>query len=315
MSTRSVLATALGGLVFIGLAPTYLLLATAALISGAAQGWSNSATNSLIVDVLPPGERGVITGIKQSGVQVGIFLGGLLLPILATSRGWRTAVLAFTALPVAGLLATMGREDRHRLHEDAPQPREPIRPIIRLVTVYGFLSGLGTSAILTFLPLFAAEDQGWSELRAGWLLAGVGLVGIVARISWGPVSESRLGQGRVLVILALLTVVSSLALAAAAADLASAWILIVAGALLGAGGIAWNTVGMLAVMHHSPAKQVGRGTGYVLLGFLLGYGTGAPLLGLSVDLLSSYVVGWLGVAVLFLVATAVARRISLAEAG
>lgn len=70
---------------------------------------------------------------------------------------------------------------------------------------------------------------------------------------------------------------------------------------------------MLAVMHHSPANQVGRGTGYVLLGFLLGYGVGAPLLACQLILANSYTAGWLGVAVLFLAATEVARRIHFAE--
>lgn len=312
-ATRSVLAVAFGGLVFIGLAPSYLLLVAAALISGAPQGWCNSATNSLIVDALPQGERGVVTGVKQSGVQAGIFLGGMLLPFLAERFGWRAAVLSFTVTPVVGLLATVGRKDGQRHHSGGRAPREPIGPLIRWVTIYGFLSGLGTSAMLTFLPLFASEDQGWSDLQAGWLLAGVGLIGIAARISWGPVSESKLGHGRVLVILSLLTVISSLILSAAAAELVPTWTLGVAGLLLGAGGVAWNTVGMLAVMHHSPGGQVGRGTGFVLFGFLLGYGGGAPLLGLSVDLLDSYAVGWLAVAGLFLIANRVGRRIAIAE--
>lgn len=310
-ATRSVLGVSTGTLALLSLSPSYILLALFALLSGAPQGWSNSATNALIVETLPQGERGMMTGIKQSGVQVGIFLGGLLLPIFASLWGWRAAVAAFLALPVAGLLMTLGKRASSKTAiERAAKKKGRLPPIIQWVTLYGVLSGLGTSAMITFLPLFAAEDQSWSALHAGWLLAGVGLVGIVARISWGPISESRLGHGVTLQVLALLTVGSGVLLALAAAQLMPSWVLVVAGALLGAGGISWNTVGMLAVMDHSPLRQVGRGTGYVLLGFLLGYGSGAPLMGLSVDQLGSYVPGWVGVALLFVVAYTVARRIT-----
>lgn len=312
-STRGVLAFSLGTLGWIALAPTYLVLAVAALFSGAPQGWSNSATNSLIVEALPQGGRGIMTGVKQSGVQGGIFLGGLLLPVFATVWGWRAAVGAFLALPVAGLAITLGRRTPATSSHPGGATKGRLPAVIQWITLYGVLSGLGTSAMLTFLPLFAAEDQAWTALQAGWLLSGVGLVGIVARISWGAISESWLGHGRTLEVLAALTVGSSLVLALAAADLVPGWLLIVSAVLLGAGGVSWNTVGMLAVMDHSPLREVGRGTGYVLLGFLLGYGTGAPILGYSVDRLGSYVPGWIGVSILFVAAGIVARKIARAE--
>ncbi|MGC2239751.1 MAG: hypothetical protein WA726_02830, partial [Acidimicrobiia bacterium] len=57
-------------------------------------------------------------------------------------------------------------------------------------------------------------------------------------------------------------------------------------------------------------ELVGRSTGVVLLGFLLGYGIGPPLLGLSVDRLGSYTQGWLAVTALFAGCTLVAGRVS-----
>jgi hypothetical protein len=79
--------------------------------------------------------------------------------------------------------------------------------------------------------------------------------------------------------------------------------------LLGAGAIAWNAVGMLAVMDFTPATLVGKGTGLVLFGFLLGLAAGAPLLGLSVDVTGTYVPGWLGAASLLAGCAVVAGRI------
>jgi hypothetical protein len=69
--------------------------------------------------------------------------------------------------------------------------------------------------------------------------------------------------------------------------------------LLAGGALAWNAVGMLAVMDYSPPTMVGRGTGLVMLGFLTGYGAGAPLMGFTVDQSSTYTPGWLIVTCLF----------------
>lgn len=308
-STRGTLLSALVTLGLIGISPSYTMLALSALLSGAPQGWSNPATNALLVESLPKGGRGAMTGVKQSGVQVGIFLGGLLLPVLASLWGWRIAVGAFLTIPLIGLLGMVGKRDPEREAATHRSRSEAVPLLIQWVAVYGILSGLGTSAMLTFLPLFAEEDQLWSGLHSGWLLAGVGLVGIAARIFWGITSESWLGHGRTLGLLALLTGMSSLILALAAAGILNSAVLLVAGFLLSIGGVAWNTVGMLTVMDHSPKRQVGRGTGRVLLGFLLGYGIGAPLMGFSVDQFGSYAPGWIGVTLLFLAATFVASRV------
>jgi len=85
--------------------------------------------------------------------------------------------------------------------------------------------------------------------------------------------------------------------------------LVPAALLFGAGAVAWNAVGMLAVMDYSLPELVGRGTGLAMLGFLTGIGIGAPLMGLSVDRLGSYTPGWVVLASLFFVCAVVAGRI------
>jgi predicted MFS family arabinose efflux permease len=172
---------------------------------------------------------------------------------------------------------------------------------------------LATSAVFTFLPLFVQEAQGWSAGAAGWLLAGIGLVGVASRIAWGPIAERRLGHGRVLWILSIESTIAALVLAWAASSPVSPWLLIFAALLFGIGAVAWNSVGMLAVMDLSPEGGVGRGTGVVLLGFLLGFGFGAPLMGLSVDASGTYSPGWLVVAALFASGSIMARRVRAAS--
>jgi len=108
----------------------------------------------------------------------------------------------------------------------------------------------------------------------------------------------------------LMTTVSALLLTLASRETIRSWALIPAAILFGAGIIAWNAVGMLAVMDYSPSGLVGRGTGRVQLGFLLGLGTGAPLMGLSVDRLGVYWPGWLFVTALSIGCAFLGGRIS-----
>jgi predicted MFS family arabinose efflux permease len=180
---------------------------------------------------------------------------------------------------------------------------------VRWVAVYGTVTGLGVSGIVTFLPLFAEEDQGWSTSQAGLLIAGVGLVAIASRIIWGSASERWLGHGRTLRLLAVLSTLAAALLALASADAVPSWVLVPAALLFGAGASSWNAVGMLVVMDYSLPELVGRGTGLAMLGFLSGVGLGAPLMGLSVDRFGVYTPGWLVLATLFAISAVVAGMI------
>ena len=311
-SVKSVIFTlllAMATMTLIAVAPTYAVLFAAAMLSGLPNGWANPATNALIVDNVVAGARGVITGIKQSGVQMGSFLGGLLLPGIASIANWRLAFAAFLVFPAAGLAGMWRRPEVVRSHFNGAGPKLPVPTAVRWIAVYGTLIGLGVSATTTFLPLFAEESEGWTTAQAGLLIAGVGLVGVAARITWGSASERWLGHGRTLRLLAFQSATAAGLLALASADLAPSWTLIPAALLLGAGGVAWNAVGMLAVMDYSAPELVGRGTGAVMLGFLTGIGVGPPLMGLSVDRLGEYTPGWIVIVFLFLAGAVVAGRV------
>ncbi len=286
-------------LLLVSIAPAYLLLVGAALVTGIAQAGSNPATNKLISLHLPPGRRGTVTGVKQSGVQMGSFLGGLFLPVGATAWGWRWAVAVAGFVPVLFLLlaAATVPADPPVVTAGGDGSGGPLPPIIRRLAVYGFLLGAGGTAIFTYLPLYAREALGFSGAEAGAAVAVLGAAGIAGRILWGRVAEHRLGSKRVLTILAVLAVAAGLVLAAGPmVGGAAVW---VAALLTGASASAWNAVGMLAIIQTVPAAMTGRGSGVVLFGFLAGLGLGAPAFGWSVDVLGRYTPGWLVVAGLF----------------
>lgn len=312
-AVRSTTLTLLaGGLTLSALAvsPSYLVLIGAALLSGFPNGWGNPATNALVADNVAVGARGVVTGVKQSGVQIGTFLGGMLLPVFTVWWNWRVAVLIFLAMPLGGLIGMIGRRDADRHESTTTVLAEGRLPrSINWIAAYGLVSGLATSALIGFLPLFAEEDQLWSKTLAGTILAAVGLTGIFSRIFWSRWSERSLGHGRTLRILAWMTMGTSILLALASLGILSSWVLVPAALLFGAGAIAWNAVGMVAVMEIAPPHLVGKGTGVVLLGFLFGHAVGPPLMGWSVDALGSYTLGWTATGVLMALSAVLALRI------
>ncbi len=308
-SVRLTLGLGMLAMLVISNAPVYLVLLGGAFVTGLANGWANPATNALIVDNTAHGTRGLVTGVKQSGVQAGAFLGGVFLPIIVDAANWRVAYASFIVLPLIGFVGMWRRP-----HSSATGSRRAggdgrLPTSVRWVALYGALTGLGVSSTITFLPLFAEESQGWTHTQAGMLVAGIGLVGVVARIVWGGASERWLGHGRTLGVLALLSTCAALLLALASAFIAPSWVLVPAALLFGSGASAWNAVGMLVVMDYSSPELVGRGTGLTMLGFLMGIGIGAPLMGLSVDRLGVYTPGWIALSLLFLASAVVAVRV------
>ena len=292
----------------LAVAPEFSLMVGAAFLNGIASGISNPATNKRISLEVEPGQRGLIMGIKQSGVQVAIFMGGWLLPVFTEWWGWRWAVLAFATAPLTVGVVSMARGAAVGSNGGAPPDEKeegvldeayPIRlpRLVRRLTVYGFLLGIGVVVLVVYLPLYAEEVLGMSRGRAGLVLAITGPVGILARIGWARVAEGRVGMVRSLMIIALLGVVSGVALAFGGG--LGNWVIWVSAVIAGLSVFAWTAVGMLAVIEILPAALAGRGSGAVYFGFIARFGVGAPLFGWSVDALGVYAPGWVGITTLF----------------
>ncbi len=307
-ATVATLVVAGVALLGLGMAPGFLLMMAPAFLAGIASGTSNPATNKLISTEFAPGHQGLIVGVKQSGVQIGVFLGGWLLPVFAIWWGWRWAVVTFAVAPLAlaGLYAATPTQVPTVRKDTAGMPVDRLPRFIYRLAVYGFMMGTGMSVVLTYLPLYAEEVMGMSQELGGLAVAITGLVGIVARLGWAHLAEGRLGSVRSLRIIALLAVTMGVVLAFA--DQLGPWAIWTAAGLTGLSGSAWNAVGMLAIIQILPTSLAGRGSGVVLFGFLGGLSMGAPLVGWSVDVLGTYTPGWLAITVLFAIGFWVMHR-------
>ncbi|MYT24460.1 MFS transporter, partial [Streptomyces sp. SID7760] len=72
-SLVALLLVSAAALALIGAAPGPGLLLAAVALGGLPQALANPATNKAILAAVPPGRRGSVTGMKQSGVQLGAF--------------------------------------------------------------------------------------------------------------------------------------------------------------------------------------------------------------------------------------------------
>ena len=280
-----ILVFGLAGVAFLvfGFSPVVAILFVASAIAAISQSGANPATNTLIREDLPPGERGVTTGIKQSGVQAAITVAGLTLPTLAIAFGWRAAMLAVAVLPVLGVLVALAV-----IPSSAQRPGEAERTgrlpeSVWWLAAYGLIIGFASS-VTFFVPLYAEESLGLDPRLGGLAITVIGLVAFAARILWARYAERRHEYLGPLGTMALLGVVASALLLAANLWVGLLWI----GAVVtGASTSAWNSVGMLAVIDEA-GMATGRASGIVLFGFLTGLGVGPPFFGATVDATGSY---------------------------
>ncbi|HVW31464.1 MAG TPA: MFS transporter [Acidimicrobiia bacterium] len=302
---RSLIVAFAGGAAGVGVAAAggrhYGGLVAGAAVFGISVAFGNPATNQLAARGIHTGRQGLVTGIKQSGVQVGAFLAGLVLPEVAGAVGWRGALGFCGVLGVAGLVLTGlfvartadgavaaepagGRPDAGGRPGDGRSPgrRSPLGRDVNRLAVYALLMGFGVGAVGAYLPLYAVEELGYSRGTAGLAAALMGLVGIGARIGWGRRHDRTTRPVmRSLGTLAAGSVLASLAMGLAAP--AGSGLVWLGAGLFGATAVAWNALGMLAIVRDVEVSVAGRASGRVLLGFYVGFLLGPVSFGWAVD--------------------------------
>lgn len=283
-----VFGTSAAAFAVFGLTAALVMLFVGSAIAALSQAGGNPSTNTLIGQVLPRGDRGVVTGIKQSGVQAGIAVAGLTLPAIALWLGWRQAMLVVALGPIlAGLVAMLVVPKTSGHLASRKDMAGALPPAIRWLTAYGFLFGFA-GAVTFFLPLFTEESLGFDPRLAGVAAAVGGIVAFVSRIVWARRAEVKDDYTGPLGTMAILGMVAAVLFLLSPQATVLVWFAVI---LTGMSTSAWNSVGMLAVINE-PDTPTGRASGYVLLGFLLGLGIGPPLYGATIDATGDYVVMW-----------------------
>ncbi len=261
------------------------------------------ATNLFLARRTPDGRQGLAFGTKQAAVPLASLLGGLAVPAVALTLGWRWAFV------IAGVLACLASTT-------VPAPRVPIserrrshrgddrsvRSVPLVVLAAGLGLGMFAAGGLTAFLVSSAVADGFGKGAAGLVAAGAGGAAVVVRVATGALADRRGGRHFPVVAAMLACGAVGYALLALSAGTTAHWLLVPAAVLALGAGWGWNGLFNFAVVRshrHAPA----RATGITQVGGRLG-GVLGPL---SVGFLashSSYTVAWTVTAVAALVGAA-----------
>ncbi len=262
-------------------------------LGGVAAAVAQPAANLAIARSVPSRRHGLMFGIKHAAVPIATMLGGLAVPTVALTVGWRWAFVAVSVLA----FATAAAVPRHvppairTVTFDAKSQSVPASPnrVLALLAVGGAFGIGGINALAAFIVSYAV-DIGISESKAGLLLAAGSLAGIITRVASGWWVDRRSGAG--LSSVALLMALGALGMASIATG---GQLALIAGGLVAfAGGWGWSGLFTLSVVTANEAAPAAA-TGITQTGIFVGAAAGPPLLGIVAEHFS-FTVAWVSAA-------------------
>jgi MFS family permease len=266
------------------------LLIALLIPSGMASVGIASATNRLIARGLLPERHGLAFGVKQAAVPFATLLGGLAVPAVALTIGWRWT-FAFAALLAIGSGASIRAPRRvpgRRRESDARQDIA-VGPLAVLATGLG-LGVFAANGLATFL-VAAGVAIGVSQSTAALTAALASAAAVVVRVGVGHLADTRITDHFRFVIVMMIGGVAGYVLIAIG-NASGSEVLYVIGAVVALGlGWGWNGLFNFAVVReqmHAPA----RASGIAQIGGRLGAVTGPFAVGVVAGW-TSYATAWL----------------------
>jgi MFS family permease len=184
------------------------LLTVVLAFGGAANALGQPAANLVVARALPANRQGIGFAVKQSAIPFATVLGGLAVPGLALTVGWRWAFVAAAAVAVvAAFLVPAGTSAEHPspVRPSGGGTGAPAGPAgglgsggslpfrIMAVLALGGALGAGAAGTLGAFLVSAGVEAGLAEGTAGLALSlGSGL-GIATRLWAGMVADRRSG--------------------------------------------------------------------------------------------------------------------------
>lgn len=274
----------------IAAAPRYLLLVLALTLGGIANAISQPAVNAALSRRIPADRLGLAFGIKQSAIPAATLLGGLAVPTLGVTIGWRGTFVVVAVLAVIGAGVTWFTGDG--AERPVRRRRLPLRESqaelssLLILTFGGLLAAAAATALGAFM-VDAAVEGGIAEARAGLLAAAASAVGLLSRVVLGWYADrhplvSRYGM---ITTLVLLGVPGFLLLATGVP------VLYLLGAILAyAAGWGWTGLFHYTVVSQNPTTPA-TSTGVIQTGLSFGAGMGPLVMGVVAQTFS-YPAGW-----------------------
>lgn len=268
------------------LADSYVTLLLMLSVGGVANALTQPAANLFIARTVDRTRLGVAFAVKQAAVPAATVLGGLAVPTIALTVGWRWAFVLGAVLSLAGA-ASVPAIDSGPASGDSGGRVE--RSALRILLVLSAGIGLGAAAAGTLgaFLVSAAVEAGIDEGPAGLLVAVGSAIGIAVRLVAGYRADRRGGGHlRVVAIMLLLGAAAYLLYATG-----SALVILLATPLAFGAGWGWPGLFNLAVVRQNPDAP-GAASGITQTGTYFGAFAGPLLFGWVAEQ-TSYAAAWL----------------------
>jgi predicted MFS family arabinose efflux permease len=260
-------------------------LAAIMLFGGAASGLTAPAANAWVSQAVPSRRRGLAFGIKQSASPMASVLGGLSVPLIMLTAGWRWAFVAAAVLTLA-VAASVPSLSPRRPEGPAEHRRAPVhRAALGTLTVGIGLAFFAQSPLQSFY-VSSSVDAGMDEGAAGVLLATGGVAAVVTRVVAGVVAD-RWPRGFLRTVAAMLVLG---ALSYVVMAVGGTTLIMLATPLVFATVAGWVGLVHLAVVQSHP-DAAALATGIIMLGAFGGVVVGPAIFGALAR--HSYTTAWL----------------------
>lgn len=279
------------------LAPTYVTLVAARVLTGLAHGVFFSIGSTIATSLVPREKAASAIAIMFSGLTVALVTGVPLGTFIGQHFGWRATFLAVSALGVLAFAGSLAFVPAGIAHGKPAALLQQLRVLgqPRLLLVYAMTAvGYGGSFVaFTYLAPILQQVAGFSAGAVSLVMLAYGLSVAVGNI-WGGKLADRHGPIRALKIIfaGLAAVLLALTFAAPHAPLVLATVL-----LWGAfafGNVAGLQVYVVQQAEHYTPHAVDVASGLNIAAFNLGIAGGAWGGGVIVDHLGLVHTGWIG---------------------
>lgn len=258
------------GLVFGG-SGTLSSLALSAILIGLAHGIETPASSQLLARLSPLKDQPLVFSLKQTGVQFGGILSGVLFPFLLAQIGWRWAMWGVAVTLLVGAFALQLARTRF----DTASATTSARPAgsmwqavvaawrdtrLRRMTLSALAFVSAQVCFNAFLVSFLVDERGLSLAVAGSVLAIGQFGGLIGRTIWGVVSGRYMPPHVLLMGLGVIMTIGLAVLGGLGVKVPMV-ALMAASFIVGVTVSGWNGVFLAEIARLAPPGEVGRITG------------------------------------------------------
>lgn len=240
---------------------SWAFLTVSLFFAGVLSAAMQPATNLFLARRIPLNRQGFAFGAKQAAIPLAALLGGLAVPGIALTIGWRWAFVAAAILSVGAAAIVPRSHTSFAAYRASHKGQATDGNLLPLVIVgIGFGMSVFAASGLTAFLVTSGVVSGLPKGEAGFLAGAAGAVALIARVVSGILADRR-GKAHFKVVSGMLGigVIGFFGLALGAST-GSHWLFIVGAIIASGAGWGWNGLFNYAVIrayNKAPARATG----------------------------------------------------------